>query len=162
MLFHCINSLSGLGRFLVYSGFGLDRFHWTWTFRVWKQCIIPFHGGEGGGYIFLIKDTAWTWTPKINCHIEGLGEYQRLFYLYRYALRKDKCIWLKGTVNAINTSDQMRSYLSLHNTSLLRELRCCFIADRQLVDGTVKSVWIRQVFGLLRVWFRQVSLDLNI
>jgi hypothetical protein len=30
--------------------------------------------GGGGGYIFLIKDTAWTWNPKINCHIERLRE----------------------------------------------------------------------------------------
>ena len=27
---------------------------------------------------------------------------------------------------------------------------------RHLVNGTVKSVWIRQVFDLLRVWFRKV------
>jgi hypothetical protein len=33
-----------------------------------------------------------------------------------------------------------------------------FKLHRYLVDETVKSVWIRQVFGLLRVRFRQVSL----
>ena len=31
---------------------------------------------------------------------------------------------------------------------------------RQLVDGIVKSGWFRQVFGLLRVRFRQVLLYL--
>ena len=31
-----------------------------------------------------------------------------------------------------------------------------FKLHRHLVDGTVKSVWFRQVFGLLRVQFRQV------
>ena len=31
-----------------------------------------------------------------------------------------------------------------------------FKLHRQLVDGTVKYVWFRQVLGLLRVWFRQV------
>jgi hypothetical protein len=29
-----------------------------------------------------------------------------------------------------------------------------------LVDGTVKSVWLRQVFGLLKVRFRQISLHI--
>ena len=62
----------------------------------------------------------------------------QVFYLYRYALCKDKRIWLTGTVNAINTSDQTRSYLSLHNTSLLRELRCCFIA---LIKSNVLIKW---------------------
>ena len=33
-----------------------------------------------------------------------------------------------------------------------------FNLHRHLVDGTVKSVWFRQVFDLLRVRFRQVSL----
>ena len=33
-----------------------------------------------------------------------------------------------------------------------------FKLHRYLVDETVKSVWIRQVFGLLRVRFRQGSL----
>jgi hypothetical protein len=33
-----------------------------------------------------------------------------------------------------------------------------FKLHRHLVDGTVKCVWFRQVFGLLRVRFRQVSL----
>ena len=33
-----------------------------------------------------------------------------------------------------------------------------FRLHRHLVDGTVKSDWLRQVFGLLRVRFRQVSL----
>jgi hypothetical protein len=32
-----------------------------------------------------------------------------------------------------------------------------FKLHRHLVDGTVKSVWLRQVFGLLRVRFRHVS-----
>ena len=32
-----------------------------------------------------------------------------------------------------------------------------FKLHRHLVDGTVNSVWFRQVFGLLRVLFRQVS-----
>jgi hypothetical protein len=31
-----------------------------------------------------------------------------------------------------------------------------FKLHRYLVDGTVKSVWIRQVFGSLRVRFRQL------
>ena len=31
-----------------------------------------------------------------------------------------------------------------------------FKSYRHLVDGTVKSFWVRQVFGLLRVQFRQV------
>ena len=35
-----------------------------------------------------------------------------------------------------------------------------FKLHRHLVDGTVKCVWFRQVFGLLRVRFRQVSLYL--
>jgi hypothetical protein len=30
--------------------------------------------------------------------------------------------------------------------------------QRQLVDGNVKSVWFRQVFGLLRIWLRYVLL----
>ena len=33
-----------------------------------------------------------------------------------------------------------------------------FKLHRHLVDGTVKSVWLRQVFGLLGVRFRQISL----
>jgi hypothetical protein len=34
-----------------------------------------------------------------------------------------------------------------------------FKLHKLFVDGTVKSVWFRRVFfGLLRVWFRQVSL----
>ena len=33
-----------------------------------------------------------------------------------------------------------------------------FKLRRHLVDRTVKSVWFRQVYGLLRVQFRQVSL----
>ena len=33
-----------------------------------------------------------------------------------------------------------------------------FKLHRHLVDRAVKSVWLRQVFGLLRVRFRQVSL----
>jgi hypothetical protein len=36
-----------------------------------------------------------------------------------------------------------------------------YIRHSHLVDGTVKSVWLRQVFGLLRVRFRQVSLYKN-
>ena len=47
---------------------------------------------------------------------------------------------------------QFRQVLGLHRVKL----------DRHLVDGTLKSIWIRQVFGLLRVWFKQVSLDLDI
>jgi hypothetical protein len=32
---------------------------------------------------------------------------------------------------------------------------------RHIVDGTVKSVWLRQVFGLLRVWlFKTIISDL--
>ena len=31
-----------------------------------------------------------------------------------------------------------------------------FKLHRQLVDGIVKSVWLRQVFGLLRIRFKQV------
>ena len=31
-----------------------------------------------------------------------------------------------------------------------------FKLHKHLVDGTVKSVWFRQVFGLFRVQFRQV------
>ena len=34
-----------------------------------------------------------------------------------------------------------------------------FKLQRHLIDGTVNSVWIRNVFGLLRVRFRQVSLS---
>ena len=48
-----------------------------------------------------------------------------------------------------------------------------FKLHSQLVDGTVKSVWFRQVFGLLGVrfrqvfgllgvWFRQVSLYIDV
>ena len=33
---------------------------------------------------------------------------------------------------------------------------------RHLVDGAVKSVWFRQVFDLHRVWFRQVSMYLQV
>ena len=37
-----------------------------------------------------------------------------------------------------------------------------FKLHRHLVDGTIKSVWFRQEFGLLRVRFRQVSLYCNL
>jgi hypothetical protein len=37
-----------------------------------------------------------------------------------------------------------------------------FKLHSQLVDGTVKSLWFRQVFGLLGVWFRQVSLYIDV
>ena len=43
---------------------------------------------------------------------------------------------------------QFRQVLDLHRFKL----------HRHLGNGTVKSVWLRQVFGLLRVWFRQVLL----
>jgi hypothetical protein len=43
---------------------------------------------------------------------------------------------------------QFRQVLGVHRIKL----------HRHLVDGTVKSVWLKQVFGLLRVRFRQVSL----
>ena len=43
---------------------------------------------------------------------------------------------------------QFRQVLGLHEFKL----------HRHLVDGTVESVWFRQVFGLLRVRIRQVSL----
>ena len=43
---------------------------------------------------------------------------------------------------------QIRQVFRLHRFKL----------HKHLVDGTVKSVWFRQVFGLLRVWFGQVSL----
>ena len=33
-----------------------------------------------------------------------------------------------------------------------------FKLHKHLVDGTVTSIWFRQVFGLLRVRFRQVSI----
>jgi hypothetical protein len=36
-----------------------------------------------------------------------------------------------------------------------------FKLHRHLVDGTVSSVWFRQVFGLLRVRFRQISMYLH-
>ena len=41
---------------------------------------------------------------------------------------------------------QFRQVFGLHRFKL----------HRHLVDGTVKSAWLRPVFGLLRVWFRQV------
>ena len=43
---------------------------------------------------------------------------------------------------------QLRQVFGLHRFKL----------HRHLVDGTVKSVWYRRVFGLLRVRFRKVSL----
>jgi len=52
--------------------------------------------------------------------------------------------------NPLGTEEfvQFRQVFGLHSFKL----------HRHLVDGTVKSVWLRQVIGLLRVWFKQVSL----
>ena len=44
---------------------------------------------------------------------------------------------------------KFRQVFGLHSFKLYRDL----------VDETVKSVWLRQVFSLLRVRFRQVSVS---
>jgi hypothetical protein len=70
--------------------------------------------------------------------------------LWRHVAKLSHIYGLESKPTPLRTEEfaQLRQVFGLHRFKL----------HRHLVDGTVKSVWFRQVFGLLRVRLRQVWL----
>ena len=113
----------------------------------------------------------WKWEKIVVCSYSWhhqkatrgnmkMWSYEQLPFIYRLNLyvlfingENETALYRQGFV--------IYSKTCLNWTPMgLKNLFCLdrFKLYRQLVDGTVKSDWFRQVFGLLRVRFRQVSL----
>jgi hypothetical protein len=73
-------------------------------------------------------------------------------------------LWGRTLIDKIIYSKTCLNWTPLGLNNLFSLDRCLVYTGSNsihLVDGTVKSVWFRQVFGLLRVLFRQVLLYMS-